>query len=186
MPDAPTRPEIDRSRHWLERAVIGLNLCPFAKAVHVRGQVRWVLSDATTEEALLADLVHELQVLQDASADEVETTLIVHPHVLEDFEDYNQFLDLADAAISELDLEGEIQVASFHPQYRFAGSAPDAIEDFSNRSPYPMLHLLREASIARAVAAFPDAEKIYGRNMDTLRALGHAGWQALWVDPFAD
>ena len=186
MPDAPTRPEIDRSRHWLERAVIGLNLCPFAKAVHVRGQVRWVLSDATTEEALLADLVHELQVLQDASADEVETTLIVHPHVLEDFEDYNQFLDLADAAISELDLEGEIQVASFHPQYRFAGSAPDAIEDFSNRSPYPMLHLLREASIARAVAAFPDAEKIYGRNMDTLRALGHAGWQALWVDPSAD
>ena len=186
MPDAPTRPEIDRSRHWLERAVIGLNLCPFAKAVHVRGQVRWVLSDATTEEALLADLVHELQVLQDAGADEVETTLIVHPHVLEDFEDYNQFLDLADAAISELDLEGEIQVASFHPQYRFAGSAPDAIEDFSNRSPYPMLHLLREASIARAVAAFPDAEKIYGRNMDTLRALGHAGWQALWVDPSAD
>ena len=186
MPDAPTRPEIDRSRHWLERAVIGLNLCPFAKAVHVRGQVRWVLSDATTEEALLADLVHELQVLQDASADEVETTLIVHPHVLEDFEDYNQFLDLADAAISELDLEGEIQVASFHPQYRFAGSAPDAIEDFSNRSPYPMLHLLREASIARAVAAFPDAEKIYGRNMDTLRALGHAGWRALWVDPSAD
>ena len=186
MPDAPTRPEIARSRRWLERAVIGLNLCPFAKAVHVRGQVRWVLSDATTEEALLADLVHELQVLQDASADEVETTLIVHPHVLEDFEDYNQFLDLADAAISELDLEGEIQVASFHPQYRFAGSAPDAIEDFSNRSPYPMLHLLREASIARAVAAFPDAEKIYGRNMDTLRALGHAGWQALWVDPSAD
>ena len=186
MPDAPTRPEIDRSRHWLERAVIGLNLCPFAKAVHARGQVRWVLSDATTEVALLADLVHELQVLQDASADEVETTLIVHPHVLGDFEDYNQFLDLADAAISELDLEGEIQVASFHPQYRFAGSAPDAIEDFSNRSPYPMLHLLREASIARAVAAFPDAEKIYGRNMDTLRALGHAGWQALWVDPSAD
>ena len=186
MPDAPTRPEIDRSRHWLERAVIGLNLCPFANAVHVRGQVRWVLSDATTEEALLADLVHELQVLQDASADEVETTLIVHPHVLGDFEDYNQFLDLADAAISELDLEGEIQVASFHPQYRFAGSAPDAIEDFSNRSPYPMLHLLREANIARAVAAFPDAEKIYGRNMDTLRALGHAGWQALWVDPSAD
>ena len=186
MPDAPTRPEIDRSRHWLERAVIGLNLCPFAKAVHARGQVRWVLSDATTEEALLADLVHELQVLQDASADEVETTLIVHPHVLGDFEDYNQFLDLADAAISELDLEGESQVASFHPQYRFAGSAPDASEDFSNRSPSPMLHLLREASIARAVAAFPDAEKIYGRNMDTLRALGHAGWQALWVDPSAD
>ena len=179
-------PELERSRLWLERAVIGLNLCPFAKAVHVRGAVRWVLSDATTEEALLADLVHELQALQDASPDEVETTLIVHPHVLADFEDYNQFLDIADAAISELDLEGEIQVASFHPQYRFAGSEPDAIEDFSNRSPYPMLHLLREASIARAVAAFPEAEKIYGRNIETLRALGHAGWRALWTDLPAD
>lgn len=175
-------PEIVRSRQWLERAVIGLNLCPFAKAVHARGQVRWVLSDATDEEALLADLVHELQWLQDASVDEVETTLIVHPHVLADFEEYNQFLDIADAAISELDLEGEIQVASFHPQYRFAGSGPDDIEDYSNRSPYPMLHLLREASIARAVAAFPEAERIYGRNIEALRALGHAGWRALWAD----
>lgn len=186
MVPATHDPVLVRSRLWLERAVIGLNLCPFAKAVHVQDQVRWVHSDATDEQALLADLVHELQLLQDADPASVQTTLIVHPHVLEDFEDYNQFLDLADAAISELDLEGEIQVASFHPQYRFAGSAPDAIEDFSNRSPYPMLHLLREASIARAVAAFPDAEKIYGRNMDTLRALGHAGWQALWVDPSAD
>ena len=184
--DPIDRPEIARCRHWLERAVIGLNLCPFAKAVHVRGQVRWVLSDATDEEALLADLVHELQVLQDASPDQVETTLIVHPHVLGDFEDYNQFLDVADAAISELELEGEIQVASFHPQYRFAGSGPDDIEDYSNRSPYPMLHLLREDSIARAVAAFPEAERIYGRNIETLRALGHAGWRALWVDGAAE
>jgi uncharacterized protein len=179
---ADDRPEIARSRLWLERAVIGLNLCPFAKAVHLRGQVRWVLSHATTEEDLLAELVHELNLLQDASVEEVETTLIVHPHVLDDFEDYNQFLDIADAAISELDLEGEIQVASFHPQYRFAGSEPDAIDDYSNRSPYPMLHLLREASIARAVAAFPDAERIYSRNIETLRAFGHAGWRALWAD----
>ena len=186
MDAPPDRPEIARCRQWLERAVIGLNLCPFAKAVHVRGQVRWVLSDATDEEALLADLVHELQVLQEASPDEVETTLIVHPHVLEDFEDYNQFLDIADAAISELELEGEIQVASFHPQYRFAGSGPDDIEDYSNRSPYPMLHLLREDSIARAVAAFPEAERIYGRNIETLRALGHAGWRALWADGAGD
>ena len=186
MDPTPDRPEIARCRQWLERAVIGLNLCPFAKAVHVRGQVRWVLSDATDEEALLADLVHELQVLQDADPERVETTLIVHPHVLEDFEDYNQFLDIADAAVSELELDGEIQVASFHPQYRFAGSGPDDIEDYSNRSPLPMLHLLREASIARAVAAFPDAEQIYGRNIETLRALGHAGWRALWVDAPAD
>ena len=162
--------------------MIGLNLCPFAKAVHARRQVRYVLSAATDQESLLADLLHELQWLQDADPELVETTLLVHPHVLEDFEDYNQFLDIADAAISELDLEGEIQVASFHPQYRFAGSEPDAIEDYSNRSPFPMLHLLREASIARAVAAFPDAEKIYGRNIEALRALGHAGWRALWAD----
>ena len=182
MVPATHDPVLVRSRLWLERAVIGLNLCPFAKAVHVQDQVRWVHSDATAEQALLADLVHELQLLQDADPASVQTTLIVHPHVLEDFEDYNQFLDIADAAIAELELEGEIQVASFHPQYRFAGSEPDAIEDFSNRSPYPMLHLLRESSIARAVAAFPDAERIYGRNIEALRRLGHAGWRALWSD----
>lgn len=182
MVPATHDPVLVRSRLWLERAVIGLNLCPFAKAVHVQDQVRWVHSDATDEQALLADLVHELQLLQDADPASVQTTLIVHPHVLEDFEDYNQFLDIADAAIAELELEGEIQVASFHPQYRFAGSEPDAIEDFSNRSPYPMLHLLRESSIARAVAAFPDAERIYGRNIEALRRLGHAGWRALWSD----
>ena len=182
MVPATHDPVLVRSRLWLERAVIGLNLCPFAKAVHVQDQVRWVHSDATDEQGLLADLVHELQLLQDADPASVQTTLIVHPHVLEDFEDYNQFLDIADAAIAELELEGEIQVASFHPQYRFAGSEPDAIEDFSNRSPYPMLHLLRESSIARAVAAFPDAERIYGRNIEALRRLGHAGWRALWSD----
>ena len=173
---------IDATREWLERAVIGLNLCPFAKAVHVRGQVRFVVSDATDEETLLADLLHELESLYDADPDEVETTLLIHPWVLGDFLDYNQFLDIADAAVSELELDGEIQVASFHPDYRFADSQPGDIENFSNRSPYPTLHLLRETSIARAVAAFPDAASIYDRNMDTLRNLGHAGWKQLWID----
>ena len=171
-----------RSRLWLERAVIGLNLCPFAKSVHLRGQVRWVLSDATDEAALLADLLVELERLYDADPADVETTLIVHPHVLGDFLDYNDFLDVADAAVSELDLDGEIQVASFHPDYRFADSDPESVENCSNRSPYPMLHLLRESSIARAVAAFPDAASIYERNIATLRKLGPAGWRRLWTD----
>jgi hypothetical protein len=174
---------IAATREWLERAVIGLNLCPFAKAVHVRGQVRYVVSDATDLEALLADLLHELRVLADADPEVVETTLLIHPHVLGDFLDYNDFLDVADAAVSELDLEGEVQVASFHPDYQFAGTAADDMGNYSNRAPYPTLHLLREASVDRAVAAFPEAERIYERNIDTLRQLGHAGWRALWTAP---
>jgi hypothetical protein len=180
MDAAREDPAIARTRQWLEAAVIGLNLCPFAKAVHVRGQVRYVLSAATDEESLLADLLHELELLYDADPEQVETTLLVHPHVLEDFLDYNQFLEVADAAVSELGLDGEVQVASFHPDYRFAGTDSEDMGNFSNRAPYPTLHLLRESSVARAVAAFPDAARIYERNIDTLRALGPAGWQALW------
>ena len=172
---------IARTRDWLEKAVIGLNLCPFAKAVHVKQQIRYVVSDATTEQTLLADLLHELESLYDADPELIETTLLIHPHVLGDFMDYNQFLEIADAAVSELELDGEIQVASFHPDYQFAGSRPDDMDNFSNRAPYPTLHLLRESSVAKAVAAFPDATKIYERNIDTLRALGQAGWRALWL-----
>jgi hypothetical protein len=171
---------IAATREWLERAVIGLNLCPFAKAPHAKGQVRYVVSDATGPEALLADLLHELRHLADADPDELETTLLIHPFVLGDFLDYNDFLDVADAAVSELDLDGELQVASFHPDYQFADTAPDDIGNYSNRAPYPTLHLLREASVDRAVAAFPDAASIYERNIATLRRLGHAGWRALW------
>ena len=182
MAEPTDNPEqvIARTRDWLERAVIGLNLCPFAKAVHVRGQIRWVVSSATDEEGLLAELLDELQALYDADPEEVETTLLIHPHVLGDFLDYNDFLDIADAAVSELGLDGEVQVASFHPDYQFADSEVDAIENFSNRAPYPTLHLLRESSIARAVAAFPDAAQIYERNIETLRKLGQAGWRQLW------
>ena len=172
---------IARTRDWLEKAVIGLNLCPFAKAVHVKQQIRYVVSDATTEQTLLADLLHELESLYDADPELIETTLLIHPHVLGDFMDYNQFLEIADAAVSELELDGEIQVASFHPDYQFAGSRPDDMDNFSNRAPYPTLHLLRESSVAKAVAAFPDAARIYERNIETLRALGHVGWRALWL-----
>jgi hypothetical protein len=167
---------IAATQDWLEQAVIGLNLCPFARAVHVKGQIRWVESRARDAQGLLEDLVRELQFLAAAEPESVDTTLLVHPHVLNDFPDYNDFLDLADAAIEELGLGGVLQVASFHPEYRFEGTAPDAVDNLTNRSPHPMLHLLREDSIARAVAAFPDAGTIYERNIETLRRLGQAGW----------
>jgi hypothetical protein len=172
---------IDATRVWLERAVIGLNLCPFAKAVHLKRQIRWVESGATDAESLLADLVHELQVLAAADPQAVETTVLVHPQALADFDDYNEFLDLADAVLAEMGLEGELQVASFHPQYRFDGTAEDDVTNCTNRSPHPTLHLLREASIERAVNSVPDAAEIYERNVATLRRLGHAGWRALFT-----
>jgi uncharacterized protein len=177
----PQAAMIAKTRNWLEKAVIGLNLCPFAKAVHVRQQVRYVVSDASSEEALLVDLLHELESLYDADPARVETTLLIHPYVLADFADYNQFLDVAEQAISELQLDGEIQLASFHPDYQFADCGPHAIENYSNRAPYPTLHLLRETTVAKAVAAFPDAARIYQRNIDTLRELGLAGWKRLWM-----
>jgi hypothetical protein len=174
---------IEDTRHWLERAVIGLNLCPFAKAVHVKEQIRWVESPARDPEQLLADLVRELQFLAAADPAVVETTLLIHPRVLTDFLDYNEFLDVADAAVESLGLAGVLQVASFHPDYQFAGTAPDDVENLSNRSPYPTLHLLREDSIDAAVAAFPEAASIYERNIETLRRLGLQGWHALMAGP---
>ena len=176
--DAEAEP-IVATRRWLERAVIGLNLCPFAKAVVAKGQVRYVLSAATTPEALLEELAYELVRLQQTEPDQVDTTLLIHPQVLTDFLDYNDFLDTADAAVEALDLEGEIQVASFHPDYQFADTAYDDVGNCSNRSPYPMLHLLREASVERAVAAFPDPEVIVERNLETLEKLGIEGWRKL-------
>jgi len=173
---------IAATRIWLERAVIGLNLCPFAKTVHVKKQIRYAVSGAQSQEALLADFLSELRALQGSDPAKVDTTLLMHPRVLGDFLDYNDFLELADAAVADEGLEGEFQVASFHPHYQFAGTRPENIENCSNRSPYPMLHLLREASISRAVAAFPDASRIFERNIDTLRRLGHEGWRRLWVD----
>ena len=176
----PADPIAD-TRRWLEAAVIGLNLCPFAKAVHAKGQVRYVLSEADTPEALLAQLGEELLFLRDAPPAEVDTTLVVHPRVLQDFLDYNDFLALADDLVAELGLDGVLQVASFHPDYQFEGSHPDDIENFTNRSPHPTLHLLREDSVARAVAAYPDASVIVDRNVDTLRKLGRAGWDRLFA-----
>jgi len=170
---------IAATRAWLERVVIGLELCPFAKAVHVKQQIRYVVSAASTPEALLADLLFELRFLSDADPLAVDTTFLIHPHTLQDFLDYNDFLSVVDAALEDSGLTGELQVASFHPGYRFAGNAPDDMANYSNRSPYPLLHLLREASVDRAVEAFPDASKIYQKNRRTLRALGHRRWSEL-------
>jgi hypothetical protein len=168
------------TRRWLERAVVGLNLCPFAKGVLTREQLRIVVSGATEPAALAQDLADELQHLAAADPDQLDTTLLLHPQVLQDFGAYNDFLDVADALLDELGLDGELQVASFHPDYRFADSDADDVANCSNRAPYPTLHLLREASIERAVAAFPDAAVIYERNIETLRRLGWDGWRALW------
>jgi hypothetical protein len=176
----PTADEIvTRTRHWLEKAVIGLDLCPFAKPVYTKDQIRYTVSAAETPEGLLAELIDELQALAAADPGAIETTLLIHPAVLTDFLDYNDFLGVADAALEDLGLTGILQIASFHPRYRFAGTAPDGIENYTNRSPYPMLHLLREASVERAVAAFPDAAAIYEKNIATLRRLGLAGWRRL-------
>ena len=164
---------------WLEKAVIGLDLCPFARAVHVKGQIRYVVSEAETPEDLLADLNGELRALAAADPEAIDTTLLIHPRVLDDFLDYNDFLDVADAAVAHLGLEGEIQIASFHPRYQFAGTGPDDIESYTNRSPYPMLHLLREASVERAVASVPDTSEISAKNIETMRRLGHEGWRRL-------
>ncbi len=168
--------------HWLERAVIGLNLCPFARAPQVQGKLRLRVSHARDADALLDDLCGELQSLNALTPQECETGLLIHPFVLGDFLDYNDFLDVADAAVETLGLEGIWQVASFHPRYQFADSAPDAIENYSNRSPWPTLHLLREASVERAMASMTDTDSIYRHNLDTLRALGIDGWQALWCE----
>jgi hypothetical protein len=170
---------VAETRAWVERAVIGLNLCPFAKAPQAKGQVRYVLSEAREPEALLAGLVDELKLLAETPAERIETTLLIHPHVLADFADYNDFLGIAEDAIAELGLEGTVQVASFHPRYQFAGCAADDVTNATNRSPYPTLHLLREASVERAVAAFPEAEAIFEANMATMRRLGVEGWEAL-------
>lgn len=174
---------IEAVQHWLEKAVIGLNLCPFAKAVHVRNQVRFVVSAAEDVEALQQDLVKELRYLHESDPTEVDTTLLIHPWVLNDFLEYNDYLDIADATLVEMELEGEIQIASFHPEYQFADAPAGDISNYTNRAPYPVLHLLRETSIDRAVDAFPDASTIFERNIETMERIGFEGWDALGITP---
>jgi uncharacterized protein len=176
---------ITDTQRWLERAVIGLNLCPFAKAVHVKGLIRYAVSEATTSAELLANLKNELNSLANMDGVGVsvayDTTLLIAPYCLNDFLDFNDFLGKADKLIAKMKLEGTIQLANFHPHYQFAGTEPDDITNFTNRAPYPTLHLLRESSIDQAVEAFPEAEAIFEVNMETMERLGLQGWHDLGV-----
>jgi hypothetical protein len=190
MRDHPSDPAAGRddeeaivaaTRHWLVRAVIGLNLCPFAKAVHAKDQIRYVVSEARDVEAMLEVLEAELRRLIDADPDCVDTTLLILPHAFADFLDFNDAVFFAERLLAQMRLEGELQIASFHPNYQFAETQPDDIENYTNRAPYPILHLLRESSVERATQAFPDAADIYERNQATLRRLGHEGWRK-WMD----
>ena len=169
------------TRRWVDRAVIGLNLCPFAKAVQVKGQVHYAVSRAEAAPDLIKDLAVQLQALVNEDAEDRDTTLLMVPHGFDDFLAFNDFLDLADELLVDMELEGVIQVAPFHPKFQFEGTAADDVTNATNRSPYPTLHLLREESIDRAVEAFPEAEAIFEANMQTLNQLGAAGWQALQV-----
>jgi len=176
-----TQTAIDDTRGWLERAVIGLNLCPFAKSVHVKGQVHYVVSRAQNAPEFLVDLIDELKGLIASEPSARDTTLLIAPDCLADFLDFNDFLAEADQALVDLELDGVLQIANLHPDYQFADTRADDITNFTNRSPYPTLHLLREDSIDRAVDAFPDAESIFERNMETMERIGAAGWAALGV-----
>ena len=173
------------TRRWLERAVIGLNLCPFAKAVHVRGQIHHAVWLAEDDYGLLDLLLAEAQALVGQTPDVRDTTLLVVPHALADFLDFNDFIGRAERRLSRAGFDGTLQLASFHPRYQFAGTDADDIANATNRAPYPTLHLLREASVDRAVEAFPEAEAIFDRNIETLDTLGAAGWAALDVGPGA-
>ena len=179
MPTSSDDPAIMQTREWVERVVIGLKLCPFAPAPALKGTIRYAMSDATTPVARLEDLAVVMQRLVASAPEELETTLLVHPQVLRDFEAYNDFLAVADELLAALGLEGELQIASFHPDYRFAGTDAEDIGNATNRSPYPTLHLLREESIARAVEAFGDTSSIPTTNIATLEALGHEGLEAV-------
>ena len=176
-PDSAT--VTDHTRQWLEKAVIGLNLCPFAKAPHVKNLVRISVSQARHLDGFLEDLDRELQLLGNTPADELETTLLVHPTLFPDFDTFNQMLDIADAAVVDNGLEGIVQIAPFHPDFQFEGTDSDDIGNYTNRSPYPTLHLIREDSIAKASQAFPDASAIFERNIALLEKMGHEGWDKL-------
>lgn len=175
---------INTTRKWVEDVVVGLNLCPFAKRELVRDRVRFVVSDAGTEDELLQALHAELQRLEDEP--DVETTLLIHPGVLQDFALYNEFLDAADGLLVYLELEGVYQVASFHPQYQFGGTRPDDAENYTNRSPFPMLHLLREESLERAIAGYPDPEGIPERNIQRVEELGVEKMRSLLAACFGE
>lgn len=169
-------------RHWVETLVVGLNLCPFAKRELINNRVRFTVTEATTEQQLLETLQTELELLNDDQS--IETTLLIHPDVLQDFYDYNEFLDYADGLLVQMELDGVYQIASFHPNYQFADTEPEDVENYSNRSPYPLLHLIREQSLERAIANYPNPDRIPQRNVELLKSLGRNKMQALFQSHF--
>lgn len=163
--------EIDQIKRWLDEIVVGLNFCPFAGKPYRNKQIRFVISEARNTESLLLDLQDELTLLDQKSPEEIETTLLIIPKMLSDFQDYNQFLDYADQLLIEYEWEGIFQIASFHPNYCFANTEPDSVENLTNRSPYPILHILRENSIERAIEGIAAPNEIYERNIRTINDL---------------
>lgn len=157
---------------WVRTVVIGLGLCPFAARVVENGQLSIRISDADSPEALLQHLLDELQQLEQVPAEETDTVLLVHPGVLQDFDDYNEFLGLVDLLLEQEGFEGVFQVASFHPDYRFGGVSADDVSNYTNRSPYPMLHIIREHSLEQAIASFPDVDAVPQKNIETMQKLG--------------
>ena len=188
-PSPPDPPQLDNqmtddhitalTRAWLEEAVIGLNLCPFAEPVHRNGQIAYYVSHAKHAPALMDDLSEAIDSLMNADPEEIDTALLIHPYVLQDFEQYNEFVGWTTDFLEESGLEAVLQIASFHPDYRFAGTSPEDITNCTNRSPFPMLHLLREASVDAALTELPEAAQLVEKNLDTLRDLGADGWNAL-------
>ena len=172
---------IDATRIWLEKAVIGLNLCPFAKAVYVKNQIRYVVSHARHTDQFLEELDSELERLANTDPEEIDTTLLIHPTLFPEFSVFNDLLDLAETAPEALGLEGVLQVASFHPDFQFADTQPDDMSNYTNRSPYPTLHLIRESSIARTAESFPDPSVIFERNIEVVNELGPEGWKGLGI-----
>ena len=169
------------TRRWLEAAVIGLNLCPFAKSVYVKDQVRLVVSRARHLDAFLDDLDHELELLKTTPAEQVDTTLLIHPTLFPEFLVFNDFLNVADDVLVEHELDGVIQIAPFHPDFVFEGEGEGDMSHFTNRAPFPTLHLIREDSLEKAIESFGDTDVIYQRNMNLLRNLGLEGWRRLFT-----
>lgn len=167
------------TRAWLEEAALGLNLCPFAESVHRNNQIAYYVSRAENESVLMEDLVLAIDALLDADPAKTDTAFLIHPFALQNFEEYNEFIGWTMNFLEESSLEAVVQIASFHPEYRFAGTSADDITNCTNRSPLPMLHLLRESSVDAALTALPEAAQLVEKNLDTLRNLGTAGWNAL-------
>lgn len=164
--------EIEHTRRWISSVVIGLNLCPFADRVFQSDSIRYRLTETSDASELLTTLASELQFLVASSRDQIETTILIHPHTLHDFLDYNDFLGVAEELVNDLGYQGVIQVVGFHPKYQFAGAGPEDAQNYTNRSPYPMLHLLREESVSEVVKSDTDGEEISQRNIKTLDDLG--------------